>query len=128
MDEIDGKPTIVQPVNSPWLDLLLQSIAQVKQRLLIVSPFIKKEAISYVEEILRKNADTRLEPLSVRVITCTRENDFLTGASDIEALQRLLEWPEIVSNSGLEMRSIENLHAKLWVVDTRACLQIITKA
>lgn len=62
------------------------------------------------------------QPLAVRVITRVLPDDFLSGASDIAALQHLLAWPAELPGSTIELRAISNLHAKVWVFDSTFAL------
>jgi hypothetical protein len=106
----------VEPIRSPWRERLLTALAQVRHELLMVGPYIKDDVITLVKEVLQARADH--QPLSVRVITRTLPDDFLSGASDIAALQHLLAWSEELLGSHVEVRAINNVHAKVWVFDS----------
>ena len=104
----------VEPLRSPWRERLIEALAQVRRDLLLIGPYIKNDVIALVGDALLARPDTR--PLSVRVITRILPDDFLSGASDIAALQRLLAWPAELAS--VEVRAISNLHAKVWVFDS----------
>lgn len=94
-------------VPSPWASRFKELIRESSQ-LDFASPFIKVGAIN---EILKSN-------ISVRGITVFSYPRFIRGASDLEALARLI-------NKDAEMRSLAHLHAKVYMFDTTA---IITSA
>ncbi len=99
MDERHNSITLIR---SPWRELLQETFMQVQQELFIISPYIKKEVISFCEEVLTlKNNKTK--PLEVKVITRAIPKEFMYDSSDISALQNLLSWPKnnVCSNIGL---------------------------
>ena len=110
----------VEPVRSPWREQLIKALLHVQRDLLLVGPYIKDDVIA----MLRDTLEARLtpQPLSVRVITRALPDDFLSTASDIVALQHLLAWPAGRAGTSVEMRIINNLHAKVWVFDTNLAI------
>lgn len=110
----------VEPVRSPWREQLIEALLHVQRDLLLVGPYIKDDVIA----MLRDTLEARLapQPLSVRVITRALPDDFLSGASDIAALQHLLAWPTGLAGTSVEIRIINNLHAKVWVFDTNLAI------
>jgi hypothetical protein len=82
----------------------------------VVGPYIKDDVITMLKDALQARQNPR--PLSVRVITRSLSDDFLSGASDTAALQHLLAWPDELPGSTVEVRVINNIHAKVWVFDS----------
>ena len=105
----------VEPLSPPWRERLLDALAHVHHDLLLVGPYIKDNVMTLVKHALAARLDP--QPLTVRVITRILPDDFLSGASDIAALQHMLLWPAEFAGASLEMRVINNLHAKVWVFD-----------
>src|SRR6266571_65994 len=106
--------SLIEPIRSPWRERLLAALAHVQHDLLLVGPYIKDDVIAMVRDVLAARPEP--QPLSVRVITRILPDDFLSGASDMAALQHLLAWPAEVAN--VELRAISNVHAKVWVFDS----------
>ena len=98
-----GVSVVRSPWNNQFKELVLES-----EKLDFTSPFIK---IPAVNEILEN------EP-RVRGITVFNYPRFIRGASDIEAIQRLLDY-------GSDLRSYGPLHAKIYIFDTAA---VVTSA
>src|SRR6266516_3400418 len=105
----------VEPLSSPWRERLLDALAYVRHDLLLVGPYIKDDVMTLVKHALAARVDP--QPLTMRVITRTLPDDFLSGASDIAALQHMLLWPAEFAGTSVEARVINNLHAKVWVFD-----------
>ncbi len=106
---------LFEPVRSPWRERLLEALAHVQHDLLMVGPYIKDDVIRLLRDELAAHSNP--QPLAVRVITRALQEDFLSGASDIAALQHLLTWPAELAGTSVEMRIINNVHAKVWVFD-----------
>ncbi|MGQ4870647.1 MAG: phospholipase D-like domain-containing protein [Candidatus Thorarchaeota archaeon] len=97
----------VSVIKSPWSGYL-EEIAQSSSRLDFSSPFIKREAV-----------DTLIDAqLTMSGVTSFKFARFLSGASDIDALESLLD-------NGATMYSLGPLHAKVYVFDECA---IVTSA
>ncbi|RLI61611.1 MAG: hypothetical protein DRO93_03770 [Candidatus Thorarchaeota archaeon] len=97
----------VSVIKSPWSGYL-EEIAQSSSRLDFSSPFIKREAV-----------DTLIDAqLTMSGVTSFKFARFLSGASDIDALESLLD-------NGAAMYSLGSLHAKVYVFDECA---IVTSA
>ena len=114
-------PSLIVPIHSPWKDILQEALKQVRSTLFFVSPYIKEEVITMVKETLLAKRSTSTS-LRVRVLTRTLSEDFLNGSSDIAALQQLLEWPMDIPGSTVEIKAINNVHAKVWIFDTHLAL------
>ncbi len=110
----------IEPLRSPWREQLIEALAHVQQDLLLVGPYIKADVVAMLREVLAERLTS--QPLAVRVITRILPDDFLSGASDIAALQNLLTWPTDLPGSSVELRAISNLHAKVWVFDSALAL------
>lgn len=107
----------VQLMRSPWRDLLLEAVGRVQQRLLLVSPFITTDVIADIEHCLLAREGRQNIPLDVRVLTRIQFEDFHSGASQMEALEQFLQWPLHHQMWTVQLRAIENIHAKVWVFD-----------
>lgn len=112
---------LILPIQSPWQKQLQDALAQVQEKLLIISPYIKNEIIMMCKEILCARA-TKADSLEIRVITRTIPEEFMSGSSDIDALQHLLAWPTDIHKCSVEIRAINNIHAKVWVCDKSIAL------
>lgn len=62
------------------------------------------------------------QPLSIRVLCRIRLDDLLAGASDLVALERIVAWPAQYPEWHVELRALDNVHAKVWVCDARIAL------
>ncbi|MDQ2716751.1 MAG: phospholipase D-like domain-containing protein [Chloroflexota bacterium] len=109
----------VEPIRSPWRDMLLDALAGVERRLLIVCPYIKEAVVTAMTHALLAGGHSGLE---IRIITRVNPDDLLSGACDIGALQHLLAWHAELPGSTVKMRAIPNLHAKVWVCDSSLAL------
>lgn len=78
----------------------------------IVSPWIKYDALRCIPEFVLKQCN-------LKVISAATLRDFLEETSDIDAFQKLVD-------RGAHVRLINNLHAKVYVVDSKHA--IITSA
>lgn len=107
---------LIEPILSPWRAQLIEALTHVQRDLLLVGPYIKDDVISTLKGTLGERLTP--QPLAIRIITRVLPDDFLSGASDIAALQHLLAWPIELADVSVEMRAINNVHAKVWVFDT----------
>jgi hypothetical protein len=100
-------------LHSPLADALCQLYAEANTDFVIVSPWIKSDALKYV---LEEDINWTVH---CRVLTAGDLRDFLNGSSDITAIEWLLR-------AGADVRLASNLHAKVYIADrTRA---IVTSA
>lgn len=113
-------PKQIEPLRSPWREQLIEALAHMQQNLLLVGPYIKDNVITMLRDALAERLTS--QPLAMRIITRILPDDFLSGASDIAALQHLLAWPVELPGSSVELRAISNLHAKVWVFDSTFAL------
>lgn len=102
---------MIRLVDSDWEREMGDALASAGGGVLrMVCPFIKLGAL---ERILAR------KPGEMHVITRFKSVDFVTGASDIEALRKLLE-------IGAQVRNIPHLHAKMYLFG--ASRAIVTSA
>ncbi len=111
----DESLPLVEPVRSPWRERLFEALAHVQRDLLMVGPYIKDDVVIMIKNTLAMRSNP--QPLTLRVITRALPDDFLSGASDIAALQHLLAWPTEFARTSVEIRVINNVHAKVWAFD-----------
>lgn len=105
------------PFLSPWTERLFAEVGATERHLLLISPYIKDTVVNAVERALTSRLTTT--PLSIRVLTRVRLDDLLAGASDLAALERILGWPVAHPQWSVEARALDNVHAKVWVMDER---------
>ena len=98
-------------VSRGWSKLISDAISQDTKTLQIVCPYITE--VRALEPLLAS------KPGSIKVVTRFNLNDFASGASDINALRRLLD-------ARGEVRGVRNLHAKLYLFGSSRA--IITSA
>jgi len=91
-------------LHSPLADALRQLHAEANTEFVIVSPWIKSDALKY---ILGEDIN---QAVHYRVLTVGDLRDFINGSSDIAAMERLL-------HAGADVRLASNLHAKVYVAD-----------
>jgi hypothetical protein len=99
---------------SSVLDLVVENLDRLEQRVLIASPFIGRE----VGELLAARVAVRLRsanrpPPRLRLLTAFSDVSVRTGYLSATALRALMKM-------GFEARSIANLHAKVVVIDNWA--------
>jgi hypothetical protein len=90
-------------VDSRWDGEFDAALSAQSSELRIICPFIKTGAVS---RLLNRG-----KPKMLRVLTRFNLDDFCAGASDVAALQLLLE-------NGGRIRGVRNLHAKLYLFGT----------
>src|SRR5690242_6986422 len=112
-------PTVI-PFTSPWRERLVSALATVEHTLLVVSPFIKETIIAQIEQVLTVRLSDN--PLTIRVLCRIRLDDLLQGATDLAALERIVAWAEDYSKWHIELRALDNVHAKVWVCDAQLAL------
>lgn len=109
------------PIRSPWRKVLLDALQNIQHSLLIVSPYIKENAVVVMQEALLSQVN-RQTALEIRIITRVEADELLSGSSDISALQRLLLWSTTIRGCTVAMRAIPNVHAKVWICDTHLAI------
>jgi len=85
-------------------DRLIDLFRKVSQEMYIVSPFVGMEIVDQILDVINK------EHIRVELITTMKKQDILIMLQDLSAIERLLE-------SGVNIRRLNKLHAKLLVVD-----------
>lgn len=98
---------IPQIITTPTYDWLAERAAMCKSRMLIASPYVNDAVVNLAG----------LPPLKVAttVVTKTDLRDFLVGASNLDSLRALAQ-------KGAKIRSLHNLHAKVYVFDETTAL------
>lgn len=96
-----------QIVTTPTYDWLAQRAAMCKSRMLIASPYVNNAVVNL----------TGLAPSRVAktIVTKTDLRDFRVGASNLDSLRTLAQ-------KGVKVRSLHNLHAKVYVFDETTAL------
>lgn len=83
--------------------------SEAEKDIFIFSPWIKKDAL------MDLTSSSNWKDLNIRVLTRSKEINFLDSSSDIEAYEELLDL-------GAEIRTLENLHAKIFVADNNKAI------
>ena len=98
----------IRLVDAGWGQELTEAIRGDSSEVRIICPFIKESALKYLleEDALKYLLSHR--PGDIQVITRFNLADFANGVSDVEALRMLFD-------SGVSIRGIRNLHAKLYL-------------
>ncbi len=106
---------LVSIVRSPWPETLERLISLADERLLIVSPFVKRSA---TKRIL-KQLDERARRASVRVdlITDLRPESTLAGSMDLGAIADFGR-----SLPRFELTHLPSVHAKVYVADSKMAI------
>ena len=88
----------------PLADVLRQLYAETNTEFVIVSPWIKNNALQYV---IGQDSN---KSVHCRVLTVGNLGDFLNGSSDVTAIEWFLQ-------IGADVRLVSNLHAKVYIAD-----------
>lgn len=106
-------------IAGPWETVFQELVDSVAEELVIVSPFIGREPVSWLCELLRQNG--RAARVRLRCLTNVSPTAIAGGGLEVSALLTLVRqgFPAQVVHLG-------NLHAKVYVADERAA--IVTSA
>ncbi|WP_185903716.1 DUF4357 domain-containing protein [Hathewaya massiliensis] len=91
---------------------LKQLISDAQDEIIIVAPYISKNPIINIIDVL--------DGIKIRILTRLSLDDFISSSSDINILNKLIKNPNI------EVRYYSNLHAKIYVIDGKKA--VITSA
>ena len=95
---------VKNPSSKTFYGLIKESSAQ----LLLCAPYIKKEVVN---EILKNKQLTT----TLSVITSAKAANFISGSSDIEAIEMLVD-------NGVKVINYQKLHAKIYLFDNKKAL------
>ena len=98
---------ILQIVTTPTIDWLVKYAKACNSRMLICSPYVNNGIIGLTNHIPKN--------VSQALITKTDLRDFAVGASNLDTLCTL-------AHDGMVIRSLNNLHAKMYIFDETAAL------
>jgi len=99
-------------IKSPWQNIFIDLLKSANQKILLTSPFIKNQTAKIIVENCSRNIP------EFKIINSFKLSYFYKGASDLSALKTLID-------IGANIKSVHNLHAKLFIIDNSA---IITSA
>ncbi len=102
-------------VTTPSLQFLLDMVSAARNEIIIVSPWIKHGTLQKIIDATQLNKN-----INWKVLTRCNHDDFCKGASDIDAFKLMIE------KSSFDLRAINNLHAKDYIVD--GALSLVTSA
>lgn len=117
MDRQDNAFPLFRPIQSPWRLTLINALERVQRNLFCISPFLTDDVVQETEKILSSLVFHKAAPLTLRVLTRFRSEDFLAGASQLEALEHLRDCLKRHDNWRVEVRACDKVHAKVWVFD-----------
>lgn len=110
---------MIELFRSPWRSHFQQALCQVRNELIIATPFIKKAEAEFVCKHLHSIETGNL--LKVRVVTDLRAESVLSGSLDMGALKT---FQSLIRK--LEIITLPHLHAKVYVFDNK--LAVISSA
>lgn len=90
-------------IKSPWHDLFCELVTSSKKSIKITSPYIKGNIVSNL-------CESKNSTVEVSLITSFKLMNFYTGASDLNAL-------EIVLNHNGTVSNYQRLHSKIYIFD-----------
>ncbi|QFG01298.1 NgoFVII family restriction endonuclease (plasmid) [Psychrobacillus glaciei] len=90
---------------------LFNEFPQMLSSLIIVSPYISLWTIEQLLEKIQKYN----EPVKITVITTFERNNFLNGASSLEAIQLLVK-------NDIQVYALNNLHTKAYIFNDSKCI------
>ncbi len=93
----------MQLIKSPWSNLFFEMVRSSSKSIKITSPFVK-------ENVASKIIATKQSKVSVELITSFKLMNYYTGASDLAALEHILEGNGHISN-------LQKLHSKIYIFD-----------
>ncbi|OFV91515.1 MAG: hypothetical protein A3H28_06980 [Acidobacteria bacterium RIFCSPLOWO2_02_FULL_61_28] len=102
----------VSLVKSPWTETFVRLLSEVRENLLLVSPFVKESQTSVILSCLQSRG--LQNEVQVVLITDVRPESALSGATDLEALVELGK-----NLPGFGLIHLPSLHAKVYVADQK---------
>jgi phosphatidylserine/phosphatidylglycerophosphate/cardiolipin synthase-like enzyme len=99
---------MLELIKSPWESTFLNLLKEAKSNVYLASPFIKIQTAS----IITNNTNASID---FRYINSFKLAHFYNGSSDLSALR-------ILKNKNCKQKSVHNLHAKLFIFDTKAII------
>ncbi|MEK3913013.1 phospholipase D-like domain-containing protein [Paenibacillus sp. FSL H7-0331] len=94
-------------LHSEFMSKLKDDLAKARKSVIIISPYITSPAVSNLVDAI---AGTKT--IEKIVVTLPFGIEYLTGAIELDALKRL-------QKSGVSLRSITNLHSKIYIIDNK---------
>ncbi|HLG78956.1 MAG TPA: phospholipase D-like domain-containing protein [Ktedonobacteraceae bacterium] len=110
-------PSLFRLVMPPWRSTLVEAVKQAQQDIFCISPYFTDDVLEDVEKTLLSLPQKANSLITFHILTRIRIEDFLTGASELKALERLLAWPSQMPHWAVELRTHQRIHAKVWVID-----------
>jgi PLD-like domain len=110
-------PSLFRPMMNPWRSTLVEAVKQARQEIFCISPYFTDDVLEDVEKTLLSLPQKANPLITFHILTRIRIEDFLTGASELKALERLLAWPGQMPHWTVELRAHQGVHAKVWIID-----------
>lgn len=101
-------------IASPLEAYIESLILNAREKLLIISPYLKRQTLQWFKTILNRHACWP-DNINIKFLTKFSFKDIIENASDIEAYKTLQEL-------SIETRCIANLHAKLYISESGAII------
>jgi len=98
----------MQIIKSPWKDLFLKLVSSSEKSIKFTVPYIKRNIVDDIYNI--KKSSTTLS-----LITSFKLMNFYTGASDLTALEHIL-------NGNGEVKNYQKLHSKIYIFDEKSVI------
>lgn len=95
---------IVELIPTPWENKFMKLVSEARSSIIIVCPFIKFNIIESILNHRRKNVE-------IKLLTKSDINDMSKGVFDFKI------WDLIFNHKNVEIRTIKNLHAKMFIFD-----------
>lgn len=99
-------------IKTPTRNIFMSNIKDAKKDIILCAPFVKKN-------IIKEIIDNKQKDTNMILITSSSLPSFVTGASDVEAIEMLL-------NNRIQVINHQQLHAKIYLFDKMKA--IITSA
>ncbi len=95
-------------LKNPWDNLFYDLISSSKESIKITSPYVK-------ENIVSKMISSKRDEVNISLITSFKLMNYYVGASDLEALNKIIV-------SGGNIKNYQNLHSKIYIFDDKVAV------
>lgn len=92
-------------IKSPWKDLFFELVSSTNRSIHITSPFLKEKVVSEIVEKKKSNVE-------ISLVTSFKLMNYHVGASDLNALELILNDKGIVKN-------FQRIHSKIYIFDNK---------
>jgi len=104
----------IEIIQTPWKNRLLKLIQDAKNQVFLVTPFIKRETVVWITNVLLdKKPETSFQ---INILTRINEKDIIDGRSDLESLEAINNLKS-TSDFKINLKAISNLQATAYIFD-----------